>query len=165
MAKDKATGWRIPLLFCAVACCAALLGALLKSRAPEAPSLPLELERQAQGRKIDLGDPEGSALREAISSAAGGFLDQSVKDSKLSGLLRKSLEAGRLDAACVALALIRGEQARADGAWAITSEAVKNCGALPWAVFAYKAIQNPEQLERLRAPMLEKWGQCVHKPN
>ena len=107
MSQQKATGWKVPLLFCAVMGVAVLGTWLWRNLGkPEVPPLEPGLVAVAQTYHIDLeADPEGKLLRESITNASTGFATHDSKDARLAALIDKSLDMGRFDAACVAAVL------------------------------------------------------------
>ena len=89
MSQQKATGWKVPLLFCAVMGVAVLSTWLWRNLGkPEVPPLEPGLVAVAQTYHIDLeADPEGKLLRESITNASTGFATHDSKDARLAALL------------------------------------------------------------------------------
>lgn len=84
MTDNRATGWKIPLLFCGVILSIVAVAALFRAHAPEPPAVPQALLNEAKGIRIDLeSDPEGQSWKARIASAASGFSTQADKDGRL----------------------------------------------------------------------------------
>ena len=74
MTDNRATGWKIPLLFCGVILSIVAVAALFRAHAPKPPAVPQALLNEAKGIRIDLeSDPEGQSWKARIASAASGF--------------------------------------------------------------------------------------------
>ena len=145
MSQQKATGWKVPLLFCAVMGVAVLGTWLWRNLGkPEVPPLEPGLVAVAQTYHIDLeADPEGKLLRESITNASTGFATHDSKDARLAALIDKSLDMGRFDAACVAAVLLFDQHKREGKLMHIARSAAKDCATLPWGAFAAKAMKDP----------------------
>lgn len=114
---NRATGWKIPLLFCGVILSIVAVAALFRAHAPEPPAVPQALLKEAKGIRIDLeSDPEGQSWKARIASAASGFSTQADKDGRLGEIVLTTAENKRFDASCTAAVLIRDDRAsgRAD---------------------------------------------------
>lgn len=160
MTKEKATGWKVPLMFCGSVTLVVFLASLFIPHTPQAPHLPEELESRARAIRIEMDDPEGKTLMEAITSAASGFADHGEKDKKLAHIVKQTLQKERYDAACTALALIRNDDARATAVDWIADMGMRSCATLPWTVFAYRASGSADQKRKLYQKISEKWRLC-----
>ncbi|MFQ9869092.1 MAG: hypothetical protein ACLRWP_20800 [Bilophila wadsworthia] len=79
MTDNRATGWKIPLLFCGVILSIVAVAALFR-HTPEPPAVPQALLKEAKGIRIDLeSDPEGQSWKARIASAASGFSTQAIR--------------------------------------------------------------------------------------
>lgn len=160
-ARQKATGWKVPLLFCGAMLVLVGLGALWRTPPPGPPELPAALVAQARARSIDLDTPGGRAWKERIVSAASGFVPQEVKAERLGAVAAEAVGAGRLDAGLAAAVQIEDE-ARRDAAFeGIFRAAAESCAELPWAVFAVHGVRSPELASRLARSLEERWRACA----
>lgn len=74
MNDNKATGWKIPLLFCGVVLAIVCIVSVFRGGKAAPPAVPAPLLRQAEAITIDLdADAEGKAWKARIASAASGF--------------------------------------------------------------------------------------------
>ena len=113
MTDNRATGWKIPLLFCGVILSIVAVAALFRAHAPEPPAVPQALLKEAKGIRIDLeSDPEGQSWKARIASAASGFSTQADKDGRLGEIVLTTAENKRFDASCTAAVLIRDDGLR-----------------------------------------------------
>lgn len=157
---QKATGWKVPLLFCGAMLVVVGLGAFLRTPPPPPPELPGELTRQARALVIDLDTPEGRPWKERIVSAASGFVPPEVKAERLGAVAADAVGAGRLDAACAAAVQVPDENGR-DAAFAgIFRAAAGTCAALPWAVFAVHGVREPGLAAVLAGELEARWRNC-----
>ena len=157
MAVEKATGWKVPLLF--ALCIIVVTGVIylaLPGEAPE-PDLPGLLLQRAKATKVDLESGENSRWRDAIVDAASGFSSQDTKDVKLLALVRQALAEGNLDAACAAAGLIKGSDAGKLAREEIFAKAVTDCNTLQYGVFA---VQGSEDAARV---LRQRWEECGGK--
>ena len=136
--SEKATGWKVPLLFCAAIAGLTILGIQFMPEADK-PELPPELVRKARSVIIDLDNPDGKSWHDAIVDAASGFAPQEAKDIKLAAIFNKAMSEGRLDGACAAVVHLRDSDLRARALRDIFSFALEKCENLPWGVFAVNA--------------------------
>ena len=162
MSQQKATGWKVPLLFCAVMGVAVLGTGLWRNLGkPEVPPLEPGLVAVAQTYHIDLeADPEGKLLRESITNASTGFATHDSKDARLAALIDKSLDMGRFDAACVAAVLLFDQHKREGKLMHIARSAAKDCATLPWGAFAAKAMKDPGVQTDAHFLLNARWREC-----
>lgn len=160
-ARHKATGWKVPLLFCGAMLALVGVGALLRAAPPPPPGLPQPLVEQARALVIDLDTPEGRPWKERIVSAASGFVPQELKAERLGAVAAEARGAGRLDAACAAAVQIEDE-ARRDAAFeGIFRAAEASCASLPWAVFAVHGVRGPQRAQALAGELDARWRVCT----
>lgn len=162
MNRQKATGWKVPLMFCAVMG-AAVLGTWLWRHlsAPDVPPLDPGLVAVAQTYHIDLdADPEGKLLRESITNASTGFATHDSKDARLVALIDKALERDRHDAACVAAVLLFDGPTREGQLMRIARHAAHDCATLPWGAFAARAMKDPGVQTGAHHMLNERWQHC-----
>lgn len=159
-ARQKATGWKVPLLFCAVILGLVALASLWRAPRPAPPELPQELVAQARALSIDLETPEGRPWKERIVQAASGFVGQDVKSARLAALAAEASRQGRFDAACAA-AVQAPDEARRNAAFAgVFEAAAEDCASLPWAVFAVHGVRAPELASELALALERRWRTC-----
>lgn len=65
MTDNRATGWKIPLLFCGVILSIVAVAALFRAHAPEPPAAPQALLNEAKGIRIDLESDPRRAIMES----------------------------------------------------------------------------------------------------
>ena len=160
-ATQKATGWKVPLLFCGVILAVVGIGALFRTPPAPPPELPGALTARARALAIDLDTPEGRPWKERIVSAASGFVAPEVKAERLDMVAAEAVDAGRLDAACAAAVQVPVEERR-DAAFAgVFSSAVRECATLPWAVFAVHGVRDAERAEGLARELRARWRDCA----
>lgn len=160
---DKSTGWKIPLLFCAVAVAIVAAGSLFKDEKVKPPEVPAKLEHMAREIRIDMDAPQNRDWKEAIIEAGGGFSDGAVKDERLGKVIRQALDARRMDVACTAINLMRKGEMREKSLFAILETSLSDCQSLPWGVFALHGSGDPVNLEKMHGLLIEKWQQCEKK--
>lgn len=162
VASDKrATGWKIPLLFCAAMLAAVALTAQLRKDDSPVPDVPAPLLEQARAIVIDLNQtPEGHAWKELISATAGGFIPRADKDIKIGNLVRNALEQGHFDAACTAAVLMYNDHKRDEHLVLIAQKALSQCDSLPWGVMAAKGMTNTQQTAKTHLLLTEEWQRC-----
>ena len=157
---QKATGWKVPLLFCGAILVMVGLGALWRTPPAPPPDLPGALTAKARALTIDLDTPEGRPWKERIVSAASGFVAPEVKGERLRAVAAEAVAAGRLDAACAAAVQMQDETGR-DAAFAgIFAAAARECASLPWAVFAVHGVRDPERAAALARELTGRWEAC-----
>lgn len=131
MTDNRATGWKIPLLFCGVILSIVAVAALFRAHAPEPPAVPQALLKEAKGIRIDLeSDPEGQSWKARIASAASGFSTQADKDGRLGEIVLTTAENKRFDASCTAAVLIRDDGLRDGLMRKIANAASADCASL-----------------------------------
>ncbi len=157
----RATGWKIPLIFCAVIIVCISIVSLFRDEKPLPPDIPAGLLQKAQAIHIDLAaDPEGQDWKSRIASAAGGFSSPADKDTRLTGIIRRAIEEKRFDAACTAAVLIRDDEVR-DGLMArIADTAAADCSTLPWGVLGLHGLRDPGRQSETAALLTQRWGLC-----
>ncbi len=158
--REKATGWRVPLLFCAVILCIVGVAAAFRDSFEPLYELPPELVEQARNIVISLDEPEGTHWKEKISSASSGFVARELKDSRLRLVVADALSQGRYDAACTAAVLIADDERRDAVFGMVFDSAVARCESLPWGVFAIRGACSPEQVEKWSAQINARWSLC-----
>ncbi|MDE6734683.1 MAG: GTP cyclohydrolase [Desulfovibrio sp.] len=159
-ARQKATGWKVPLLFCGAIVILVALGALLRTPPAPPPELPQALVDKARALVIDLDTPGGRPWKERIVSAASGFVAPEVKAERLGAVAAEATAQGRLDAACAAAVQIEDE-ARRDAAFAgVFRAAQASCASLPWAVFAVHGVRGRQLAEALAGELDARWRAC-----
>lgn len=157
----RATGWKIPLLFCAVMLAAVALTAQLRKDDSPVPDVPAPLLEQAKAIVIDLSQsPEGQAWKEQISATAGGFVTRADKDVKIGILVRNALEQGHFDAACTAAVLMYNDHKRDEHLVLIADKALTQCENLPWGVMAAKGMTSTQQMAKTHLLLTEEWQRC-----
>lgn len=157
---QKATGWKVPLLFCGAILILVGLGALLRTPPPEPPELPGALTARARELVIDLDTAEGRPWKERIVAAAGGFVAPEVKAERLGAVAAGAVAAGRLDAACAAAVQVPDEALR-DAAFAgIFAAAARECASLPWGVFAVHGVRDRQRAAALARELAARWRAC-----
>lgn len=161
--KEKATGWKLPLLFCcAILCFAAIANHFIPDK-PDLPPLPQTLVDQAKSTVILLDTPENKEWHDRIVDAASGFAERQSKDAKLGFIVGQALQTQRLDMACAALVQIHGSKEAAAARSKIFDHALQNCDNLHWALFSIKAEPSQKQAEKMAGILTSKWEECHQK--
>lgn len=159
---EKSTGWKVPLLFCAVVIL--LAGAVWIWRDATAPDVtPLEagITDRAGSFRIDLpADERGRYYQKAITNAATGFQPRPQKDAALRTLYETALADKRFDAACTAVTLIHDYDLRERLLDSMAAAAAEDCATLPWGAFAAKAMRDPEHRDKTHVLLNRIWAQC-----
>ncbi|MBD5539438.1 MAG: GTP cyclohydrolase [Desulfovibrio sp.] len=159
-ARQKATGWKVPLLFCGAMLVLVALGALLRTPPAAPPELPPALVDKARALVIDLDTPGGRPWKERIVNAASGFVAPEVKAERLGAVAAEATAQGRLDAACAAAVQIEDE-ARRDAAFeGVFRATAASCASLPWAVFAVHGVRGRPLAEALAGELDARWRAC-----
>lgn len=157
----RSTGWKIPLLFCAIVAIAVGVTAYARTDHTPVPELPAPLFAQAQAIMIDLNQTsEGRAWKEQISATAGGFVTRADKDIKITVLVNSALEQQHFDAACTAAVLMYNDFKRDEVLTTIARAALTQCSTLPWAVMAAKGMKNKKQMAGTHSLLIEEWQRC-----
>ena len=152
MTDNRATGWKIPLLFCGVIISIVAVAALFRPQAQEPPAIPGALLQKAKGIRIDLeSDTEGRSWKARIASAASGFSTQADKDGRLGEIVLTTAENKRFDASCTAAVLIRDDGVRDGLMRKIADAAAGDCASLPWGVFAMHGMRAPQAQAEIAA--------------
>lgn len=159
-ARQKATGWKVPLLFCGVIVGVVALAAAWRTPPPRPPALPGPLVARARALAIDLEAPEGRPWKERIVRAASGFVPPEVKTERLARVAAEALAARRLDAACAAAVQVPDETRRDFTFEGIFHAAAEECGTLPWGVFAVHGVREPELAASLARALERRWRAC-----
>lgn len=164
--REKATGWKVPLLFCGVIVLLVAIASLWKQPPAPPPDLPPALEARARALTINLdadgpSEDGGQSWKERIVSAGSGFYARALKDERLAAVADAALAAGRLDAACAAAVLVADTERR-DRVFAdILTAAQGSCRRLPWGVFAVRGVRSPEQAARMAHGLAQRWRDCA----
>lgn len=154
--REKATGWKLPLLFCAII----LLFVGIFRPKKEDVSVPEELQRRAEAIVIDL-ERDGRTWKEKIIAASGGFRSSEIKDLELERVIGEALENGRFDAACTAIVLVHDQEKKDVLLEGLYRKALQTCDTLPWAVFALKAMKDEQKRSECARQLWETWqGGC-----
>ncbi len=156
----KATGWKIPLIFCGAIILIALVGRFILPAGPNLPEIPQSLLELAKNRKIDLDKPEGKDWKEQMVSAASGFAAPEAKDYRLAAIIDSALAQKRFDAACAAAVLMRLQDDKNRALKNIFAKASQSCEEAPWAVFAIRGLGNAPEAADLTEILAKKWQQC-----
>lgn len=156
----KATGWKIPLLFCAVLMAMIAVGALFREEKPRAPALPEALLEKARQTRIDLEKAGLGEWREKIRASASGFQDNAIKDAKLAQVAEEALAEDLPEAASAAVIHIKAEEARERVLEKILAFGLDSCERLEWAVFATHASSSQKNMDRRARMIQEKWRNC-----
>lgn len=160
----RATGWKIPLLFCIIMVAVVGLTAFLRTDNTPVPELPAPLFEQARAITIDLGQsPEGRAWKERISATAGGFVTRADKDIKITYLVHSAVEQQHFDAACTAAVLMYNDHKRDEALIHIAQSAMTQCATLPWAVMAAKGMKDKQNIITVHEHVSAEWQRCQTK--
>lgn len=165
MSDARTTGWKIPLIFCAVVLGVVAITALLRWERVDAPPLPDALLAQAQAIVIQLdNDEEGRKWKADISAVAGGFTTRAEKDQRIMALVRLTLEHKRYDAACTAAVLMYNNHQRDAAFQEIGDVALQECATLPWGVMAAKGMHFPKAQAEMQTLLIQRWQECAVTP-
>ena len=158
---NKATGWKIPLLFCGVVLGSVCIVSLSRGGTATPPAVPASLLHRAEAIAIDLdADAEGKAWKARIASAAGGFSAAQTKDANLEKLILTALEARRFDASCTAAVLIRDDSLRDALFDRILETSAAECASLPWGVLAAHGMRDPNAQTAAHARLPRAGATC-----
>ena len=162
MTDKRATGWKIPLIFCGVVLCIVALFSLLRTEpVVQVPEVPAPLLAQAKAIVIDLNTvPEGPLWKERITAAGSGFASHADKDAKLAFVIRGALEQQRFDAACTAAVLVYDNHKRDAVLEETAQAAARDCAMLPWGVMAAHGMRDPAVQARTHEMLTERWNVC-----
>lgn len=141
---QKATGWKVPLIFCAVILVVvAVAWGYRKMTAPAPLPLRQELLTLAAEAHIDLdADEEGRRYKEELIAAGRGFSPKYLKDEKVLAIAREALERGRVDVTVTAVHVLNDTGRRDEILRLLAKRGLDDCAALPWAVFAVRNLQD-----------------------
>ena len=159
-ARQKATGWKVPLLFCGVIGILVALGALLRTPPPAPPALPEALVASARALVIDLDTPGGRPWKERIVEAASGFVPPEVKAERLGGVAAEAVAERHFDVACAAAVQVPVDARRNAAFSDIFEAAARECASLPWAVFAVHGVRDPQLARALAGRLERRWQAC-----
>lgn len=160
MAPPKATGWRIPLIFCAGVLAIGFLCFLIMPPKAQPPELPQTLLEKAGRITIDLDQPGSKVWKDAIVDAASGFAQPEAKDAKLAGIVAKAQAQNHYEAVCAAIVQIKNDDLRDKLLSDFLHEAMKTCATLPWGVFAVYGMKQAESAQNAAVELKQKWLQC-----
>lgn len=155
--SDKATGWKVPMLFATGIVLVAMVIYLFLPAAPTLAPLPETLLQKARATQVDLEKPENRRWKDAMVDAASGFASQESKDVKLLTLLRQAIGEGNLAAACAMAVLIKDKNVVSVARDDILKAAMASCDTLQYGVYAVQ--ENEEMAARLR----QRFEQCGGK--
>ncbi len=163
MIDNRATGWKVPLLFCAGIIAVSALSVFLRGIKPgvEVAPVPDDLLAKARTIVIDLeATPQGRMWKERIYRASGGFSSRQSKDDSMIQVAESAIEFKAFDAACAATTLVYDNQRR-DAIFFKMSQAVHDdCENLPWAVFASKGLEDNALRDTLNKDLAQQWDKC-----
>lgn len=167
MIDNRATGWKIPLLFCTVVVCIVGLAALLRPTPEEVhvPPVPEALLAQAKAIIIDLNAaPDGAQWKQRITTAGSGFISHADKDIRLEYVIRDAVAQARFDAACTASVLVYDNSKRDGLLEDIARTAAADCPTLPWGVMAAHGMRDPLVRSRTHEMLTKRWNVCEALP-
>lgn len=162
----RATGWRVPLLFCAAIILITAIAWVIKDQNQEKlVAIAPDLEAIAGSWNIDLeGDAWAREAKKEMSTLATGFKNADTKDTKIATLGRGALAIDRLDVACAASLFMHRDRIRGDYLKEIYRKATQDCSTMPWAVFAVRNIvETPDGNSaaiRLARDLNTRWQAC-----
>ena len=161
MTDNRATGWKIPLLFCGVILSIVAVAALFRAHAPEPPAVPQALLNEAKvSGSIWSPTPKGNHGKPASPPPQGGFSTQADKDGRLGEIVLTTAENKRFDASCTAAVLIRDDGLRDGLMRKIANAASADCASLPWGVFAMHGMRDPQAQAETSALLTQRWKEC-----
>ena len=166
--RTKATGWRLPLIFCAVILLiVAAVWGWRKVTAPPPLPIPQELLSLAAQSHINLdGDDEGRRYKEELIAAGRGFSPTYIKDQKIEAIALEALDKRRIDVAVTAVQVVRDGQKRDLLLKDLATACMEECSTLPWAVFAVRNLKHdyPAALDLTRT-LTARWDVCKKQPH
>lgn len=161
MSDKRATGWKIPLLFCGIVLAAVVITSHLRQEKVDMAPIPAPLLEQTKAIHMNLeGDEDGKGWKELISKTAGAFVTRADKDVRLSILIRDAAKLQRFDAACTAAVLMYNDHQRDAVLLDVGKAALQDCGNLPWAVMASGGMKDPKILSSLHGEVTARWEAC-----
>lgn len=158
--RSKATGWKIPIIFCLVIIFLIGLAKLFLGRDPAELPVPPALLEKARSAHLNLDDEGGKEWKERIIQAASGFSDMGEKDRKLAAIALDALKKDRQDAAAAATVLIKDRAEKDMVLERIFSQAVNDCDKLPYAVFAVRGTVNRDSALSMLGILEKSWKKC-----
>lgn len=162
MSDGRATGWKIPLLFCAVILGAVSITVVLRQEKVDVAPIPAALLQEAKAIHMNLdGNEDGKTWKERISSTAGAFATRAEKDIRLTALIRDAAEKRRFDAACTASVLMYNDHQRDAVLLEVSNAALQECKDLPWAVMASGGMTSAATLSALNKDITVRWEECA----
>lgn len=164
--QDKATGWKVPLIFCCVILACVCVGYLFRpSMEIIVPALPESLVEKARDTRIELSDQDPDKWKDRLVSASGGFVSAVEKDRKLSSLIGNALAARRFDVACRSAVFMSDGALREDMLGTILDKATERCDDLYWGVFAIHGSHDRSKAEKMAKILWENWEKCDKSGN
>lgn len=163
MIDNRATGWKIPLLFCGVVLAIVALCSLLRTEpAVRVPEIPAALLARAKAIVINLDTtPDGALWKERVTSAGSGFSSHADKDARLAFLIRNAMEQQRFDVACTAAVLVYDAHKRDAVLEEMAQTAAKDCATLPWGVMAAYGMYDPAVQSKTHEMLTTRWNACL----
>lgn len=161
--REKATGWKVPLIFCAAIIL--ILGAckVIAGLNAAGPDLPEAMLREAAAVKLSLDDAGGKKWMDKIVNAASSFAERDSKDKKLALLAEEALSRQRPDEAAAAIIMIKNVPERDKLLKRIFFLTSGECGLLPWAVFAIKSTRDSQEASAMLKTLNPVWEECSKK--
>ncbi|MBQ7457192.1 MAG: hypothetical protein IJS54_06285 [Desulfovibrio sp.] len=160
--SPKATGWKIPLLVCAI-----MLLFVVVKWALQAPPPPVDLPEvlcdRAKEISIALDTEQARPWKEKIVRAASGLEARRGKDEKIARIFQDALNQKVYDAAVTALVLLEEPRIHDEKAIALFTESIRHCATLPWAVFAVKAMRNQTTASTHAIRLSATWQACQER--
>lgn len=156
----KSTGWRLPLLFCAVIIGVVSLIYLFLPKTQPSPDLPPAILEKARAMIISLDGPEGKLWQDRILDAATGFSSSEIKDQRLLQILDDAVTKKRLDVASAVQVHLHSWSAREQALNQIFSAGLTECETLPWCVLAISSQRKPERAESMQRELTSRWRKC-----
>lgn len=161
MRDTRATGWKVPLFFCAGMLCIVGITALLRHQNIDVPEVVEPLMQEARAIHMNLdADEESRAWKEDISAVAGAFATRADKDMRIAALVRRATQAKRYDAACTAAVLMYNDHARDAALREVGQGALEECATLPWTVMAAKGVRDAATQAELHLLVNARWKEC-----
>lgn len=158
--KEKATGWKAPLIFCAIVVIIVTCGWFVLKGFRYEPRFAADLLELAAKTRVDMDAPANERWKKAIVAAASGFAPAYEKDKKLEGLSLEALAADNPEAAIAAAAQTREPAKKDEILEKIFNYALEDCGRLPRAPGLVKAMKNVESAKKMEARLAAKWERC-----
>ncbi len=160
----RATGWRIPLCFCAAILVAvAAVWGWRKYTAPPPLDINPRLMEIAGQSSFDLeADRQGRRYSKDLIAAGRGFAPNHVKDQQVEKVAWRALDDDRLDVVVMAVQVIRDPDRRDRLLKSLAGACMEDCAMLPWGVYAVRNLQQdyPAAVGLARG-LNERWEQCL----